>query len=129
MNAVRILLAVGLILNGAWMIADPALWYAHIPGVRDTGPLNAHLARDVGVAYLVAGGGLAAAALIGPRWRPAAWTGVAFLFGHGLVHLGEALADVASLGHLLRDAPAVLGVPLAAAWSLRQSVRRENHAC
>ena len=38
--------------NGLWMLTGPFHWYAHIPGVTETGPANAHLTRDVGWPFL-----------------------------------------------------------------------------
>ena len=50
--------------NGAWMLVDPAHWYANLPAaVPDTGPLNLHFVRDVGSAFAVMGGSLLAAAV------------------------------------------------------------------
>ena len=54
------ILGAGLAANGLFMLADPAAWYALVPGVPMTGPLNAHFVRDIGCAYLVAGAALAA---------------------------------------------------------------------
>jgi hypothetical protein len=44
--------------NGVFMLAAPAAWYAMAPGVPNTGSLNAHFIRDIGAAFLVAGGSL-----------------------------------------------------------------------
>ena len=48
-------LGAALAANGLFMLGDPAGWYAAIPGVTMTGPLNPHLVRDVGCAYLDGG--------------------------------------------------------------------------
>ncbi|MGB8267320.1 MAG: hypothetical protein WCE44_13395 [Candidatus Velthaea sp.] len=34
----------------AWLFVAPEAFYATVPGVADSGPLNAHLLRDVGIA-------------------------------------------------------------------------------
>lgn len=72
--------------NGATMLFDGQGWYAAVPGVQDTGPYNPHFVADIGLAFLVAAGGLAAAV-----WRPALWpaavTGAAFLAAHAGLHL------------------------------------------
>jgi hypothetical protein len=73
--------------NGAYMFADPPGWYAAVPGVPDTGPLNFHFVRDIGIAYFTAGMGLAWSAL-GGGWRASALAAM-FLGGHALLHLGE----------------------------------------
>ena len=49
------LLGLGLVANGLVMLTVPAIWYARVPGVVDTGPFNAHFVRDIGAAYLVCG--------------------------------------------------------------------------
>ena len=82
-------LGMSLAANGLVMLAVPAPWYGFVPGVADTGPLNVHFIRDIGGAYLVAGGGVIAF-LRDPRARPAALAACAFLTLHALVHLGEA---------------------------------------
>lgn len=62
MTIVRVLclpLGVFLGLNGVFMLAQPASWYAAVPGVLETGPLNTHFVRDIGAAYGLVGLGLA----------------------------------------------------------------------
>jgi hypothetical protein len=93
--------------NGVFMLALPAIWYGIVPGVADTGPFNPHFVRDIGCAYLVAGGGLLWFCL-DPRARPAALTGAAFLSLHALVHVWDAMAGRESLTQLLIDTAPVL---------------------
>ncbi len=81
-------LGAALAANGLFMLGDPAGWYAAIPGVTMTGPLNPHLVRDVGCAYLMAGAALAAL-VVDARARPAALAGAAFLALHAFVHLWD----------------------------------------
>ena len=81
-------LGAALAANGLFMLGDPAGWYAAIPGVTMTGPLNPHLVRDVGCAYLMAGAALAAF-VVDARARPAALAGAAFLALHAFVHLWD----------------------------------------
>ena len=56
MRITRITLAIGLGLllaaNGFLMLADPAGWYAIVPGVPETGPLNPHFVREIGRAHV-----------------------------------------------------------------------------
>jgi hypothetical protein len=96
-----------LIANGAAMLAAPAWWYGAVPGVADTGPLNLHFVRDIGAAYLVAGGGLVWF-LLDRRARPAALAGCLFLTLHALAHLWDWAAGRESLGHLAADIPTVI---------------------
>ena len=110
-------------INGVWMIADPAGWYAGVPGVHDTGPLNEHFVRDIGAAYLTV------AACLALAWRrplaavPLLWAGSVFMVLHGLFHLGESVAGRLPLVHLLIDLPGVLlpalALPALAWWSRR----------
>jgi hypothetical protein len=57
-----LILGAGLAAKGLFMLGDPAAWYAAVPGVPMTGPLNPHFVRDIGCAYCVAGAALAALA-------------------------------------------------------------------
>ena len=74
------------IANGAYMLIDGPGWYQRAPGASDTGPYNAHFVWDIGVAFCVAGIGLAAR-VWRPRYWPAALTGAAFLLGHGIIYI------------------------------------------
>jgi hypothetical protein len=96
-----------LIANGAFMLLWPETWYGFVPGVVDTGPFNPHFVRDIGAAYLVAGGGLLWFTLE-KRARPAAIAGAAFLALHAVVHLWDAVAGHEALVQLLEDGPTVI---------------------
>ncbi|MBI3676127.1 MAG: hypothetical protein HY243_05875 [Proteobacteria bacterium] len=73
-----LLLLVGLfqVVNGLWMLTAPENWYAGVPGVTLTGPINLHFITDIGLAFLASGAGmmlgarkgLAAFALAGATW-------------------------------------------------------------
>lgn len=88
------LLAVYLAANGTWMLWAPTSWYAGVPGVADTGPMNSHVIRDIGITYLA----LAVACVLALRrpWATATAATIAtfWLAGHACLHLVEAL-----LGH------------------------------
>lgn len=94
------LLAAILAANGLFMLADPAAWYAAVPGVTGTGPLNPHFVRDIGCAYLIAGGGLIWATYDARAW-PGAVVSASFLTLHGLVHLWDGFAGREAPGLLL----------------------------
>jgi hypothetical protein len=96
------LTAVALAGNGLFMLTDPAAWYGVVPGVADTGPFNAHFVRDIGCAYAVAGGSLAALAL-DARARPAAFAGGLFLALHALVHVFDAIHGAEGRAHWIAD--------------------------
>jgi len=68
------IVGLGLIAIGLTMLAVPDAWYAFVPGVPETGPLNPHFVRDIGAAYLVAGATLVWFA-IDRAARPAALAG------------------------------------------------------
>ncbi len=126
--ALSAMLGLGLALNGCFMLWAPAEWYAALPGVADTGPLNSHFVRDIGAAYLVSGGALLAFAL-DRRARPAALAGGVFLALHALVHLADAVAGRETLAHFAGDMPAVVAPALIAlwlAWPRRPSVQEER---
>jgi len=109
------LLRLGLVANGLIMLAVPGLWYAHVPGVVDTGPFNGHFIRDIGAAYLVCGVALVWFAMQ-PAARPAAQIGAAFLAVHALIHLWDTAAGRAAAEQLLVDVPTVLLPPALAIW-------------
>ncbi len=75
--------------NGVFMFVDPAAWYAAVPGVPDTGPLNEHFVRDIGLAYLTAGLALVWSEL-GAGWRASA-LGATFITLHAGLHVGETI--------------------------------------
>ncbi len=115
MKILTLILGALMALNGVVMFADPPSWYAAVPGVPDTGPLNLHFVRDIGIAYFVAGGALVWSAL-GAGWQAAA-LGAAFLALHSLMQVGETI-----LGHhhdvILNEivavhTPAILAVAVA----------------
>jgi peptidoglycan/LPS O-acetylase OafA/YrhL len=114
MKILAFVLAAAMAANGVYMFADPPGWYAAVPGVPDTGPLNLHFVRDIGIAYFTAGVALAWSAL-GAGWRASALAAL-FIGGHALLHAGETF-----MGHhhdvLLNELaavhlPAVLAVVL-----------------
>jgi hypothetical protein len=45
------ILGVALTVNGLAMLAAPAVWYAAVPGVSETGALNHHFIRDLGASW------------------------------------------------------------------------------
>lgn len=92
MKILTFILAAAMAANGVFMFIDPASWYAAVPGVPATGPLNYHFVRDIGIAYFTAGAALAWS-VMGGGWRASALA-VLFLGGHALLHLGETI-----LGH------------------------------
>src|SRR4030095_16749494 len=73
--------------NAAWMLADPAGWYAGLPAaVPDTGPLNTHFVRDIGSAFAVMGAALLLAAFRAALRPPMIAAVALFYVLHALVH-------------------------------------------
>jgi hypothetical protein len=88
--------------NGLWMLVAPDGWYAAVPGVNMSGPINHHFVADIGLAFVASGAGLllgarnmrsaGAFAVAGATW-PALH---ALLHVWGWVHMGlPASASVA----------------------------------
>ena len=133
LDPLRWLLAAALAANGLAMLLDPPAWYAAIPGVGYTGPLNIHFVRDIGCAYLVSAAGLAWRAWRPIQGVPAALLGAGFLLLHAGVHLGETLAGLCGWSTLLRDVPgvvlpALLALALAVPSSSSSTLRSPRHA-
>jgi peptidoglycan/LPS O-acetylase OafA/YrhL len=110
--------------NGLAMLFASSIWWANVPGVPETGPLNLHFVQDVGAAFLVAGLALAARA-----WRPIYWpaavAGSGFLAAHALIHLA-----MIATGHDHHAAADLALVILPAALALYSAFpkRGERHA-
>src|ERR1700722_6770907 len=73
--------------NGLWMMLAPDGWYAAVPGVSMTGPINHHFIADIGLAFVASGAGL----LLGARNMHAAGAfavaGSAWPALHALLHI------------------------------------------
>lgn len=93
---------------GAWMLCFPLSWYWHLPAaIPHTGSYNAHLVRDLGVAFIVAGLGFGWCATHLDRCRPVHWGLTTFFAGHALIHVADILAGRLPDTHWLIDAPGV----------------------
>lgn len=107
--------ALGNLVNGIWMLATPVDWFAAIPGVVDTGPLNEHFVRDLGATFSAVGVGFLWAAYR-PAERIAVLSMIAiFYVGHALVHVWDTLRGLLPPSHWQGDivpiyAPAALVV-------------------
>lgn len=85
--------------NGIYMLAAPDHWFHEMPAaIPDTGPMNAHFVRDVGVVYALSGLGLMWAAVNLARGYPVLVMVALFYAAHGALHV----ADIAS-GRLPAD--------------------------
>ena len=98
-------LGIGGAVNGLFMLFTSEAWFTRI--TADTGPLNVHLVRDVGAAYLTSGLASVWAARV-PTWRvPLATSAALFLGLHGLIHVAEVVSGVPPPSHVLSDVPGV----------------------
>ena len=95
--------------NAAWMLADPASWYATVAGVHHTGPFNAHFVRDIGIAYLMVAACWALAARLPHAAYPLAGIAAAFMVLHAGLHGWDIAAARLPVSHLLIDLPGVFG--------------------
>lgn len=124
----RYLISAALLLNGLVMLVTPAYWFNNVPGVRDTGPLNFHLVRDVGCAYLIAAMGLGWLALKGQSGASAAMVAGTFLLLHAGVHLGEVLVGICGWSRFLQDVPGVVVPGFLVLWLSRADAKEAIHA-
>ena len=120
-----VLLGATLAVNGVFMLVSPENWYFAVPGVTTTGPFNQHFVRDIGLIFLLLGGGFLAGAAL-PRSRILLWAAPSiWLLGHALFHLWEVAVGICSPSVIPRDFPAVtlpaiIGI-LVTLWAIRQS--------
>lgn len=122
------LVALFLALNGLNMLFAPAEWYASIPSVAHTGPLNPHFIRDIGIAYLASAISLALAVWRLNYFWPGTIGALAFVGLHAVLHLWEtAIGSPASHAMGPIDIVGVYGPPLLIiliiAWFLYRPVR------
>ena len=123
--AVAVLLGVAMEANGVFMLVAPEAWYLAVPGVTSTGPFNQHFVRDIGLIFLLLGGGFLVGAAR-PDMRVLLWGApTLWLIGHALFHLWEVAVGICSPSVIPRDFPAVtlpalIGIFLTF-WAYRQS--------
>lgn len=125
LRAIAGILGLGLLITALVMLLDPRMWYDTLPGVSASGPFNAHFARDIGCANLVAGAVLLARA-VGQRPPVSALVAVAaFLWLHAFVHLGELFETGEDAGHrIVRDFSTVYLPALLTTWFAVDAVAR-----
>jgi hypothetical protein len=100
--------AIANLVNGAWMLFDPAGWYAGLPAaVPDTGPLNPHFVRDLGGAFAVMGIGLLWAAFRPGVRLPVLVAVLLFYAFHALIHVTDTIAGRLPPSHWAIDFPGV----------------------
>jgi hypothetical protein len=89
MNFRRILGLLGLfhLVNGLTMILAPDYWYATVPGVAMTGPVNYHFIVDIGLAFVASGAGMMAGMRPGRTAMALALAGSVWPSLHALFHI------------------------------------------
>ena len=121
--ALALILGIGALANGGFMLVSPTGWYFAVPGVTTTGPFNQHFIRDIGIIFLFLG----AAFLTGaarPEFRIVLWSAASlWLCCHALFHFWEVAVGICGSSALVRDFPAVtlpalIGVALTL-WAIR----------
>jgi len=124
-GVVFLVMGLGSIANGLWMLLEPGHWYEHLPAaVPDTGPLNAHFVRDIGCAFLTVGGALCAA-WRRPEWRVPLVAVAAVFFGlHAALHVHDTTRGLVGHEHWWLDAPGVYAPALLLAWAVWQITLR-----
>lgn len=96
------------LLSAGWMIISPVSWYASFPGgVSDTGPLNTHFIRDLGLAWAIVSSVLLWCARYPGRCRSAHMMVTVYFTGHAAIHLAGILDGDLPAGHWLDDAVGV----------------------
>ncbi|MFC3230630.1 hypothetical protein ACFOGJ_25505 [Marinibaculum pumilum] len=102
--------------NGALMLALPGPWYRLTPGAAESGPMNAHFVRDIGLGFLAAALALALFARA-PR-AAIVWPAALFLGGHAGLHLAEMALHGTVPAAVLRDLALIVLPGLAPLWLL-----------
>lgn len=106
-----VVLGLGAIANGIFMLVDPANWYFTIPGVTNMGAFNQHFIRDIGMIYCFVG----ACFVIGGKrenGRAMLWgIGTVWLAAHGIFHIWEVTVGICGPRNLLIASPSVLLPP------------------
>ncbi|HEX4860717.1 MAG TPA: hypothetical protein VFV07_05735 [Rhizomicrobium sp.] len=84
-----LLLLLGLlhIVNGAFMLVAPGVWYVMVPGVVMTGAFNAHFIYDIGMAFIASGAMLAMGARSSRDAAVYACAGATWPVLHALIHV------------------------------------------
>ena len=113
--------------NGLFMLFGSFAWYNAVPGVPATGAFNPHFVRDIGVAYLASGLGLAWFLVRPHQGWPALVVAATFLVGHAGIHVFDNSCSRSPLADMIRDLPGVYLVAAATAvvaWLNRPQDRK-----
>ncbi|MDC0707945.1 hypothetical protein POL68_05630 [Stigmatella sp. ncwal1] len=129
--ALSVLLGLGMVANGLFLLVSPNTWYLLVPGVISTGPFNQHFLRDIGLIFVFVG----AAFLFGaarPPSRIFLWSAATlWLCGHALFHIMEVAVGICGPSALARDFPGVTLPAILAAmltfWAISNARPASSH--
>ncbi len=108
LRIIYVVMGLGSLANGIYMFFAPESWYQQeILGVEDTGPMNIHFVRDVGVVYAIVGVGLLWSSVNLAHCRIVHIGVTMFLLGHALEHAMEILTGDLPHSHWYIDAAGV----------------------
>ena len=108
LKVIYVVMGLGLLANGIYMFFGPESWYHQkVLGVEDTGPMNIHFIRDVGVVSAIVGIGLLWSSVNLARCRIVHIGVTMFLLGHALEHAMEILMGDLPRSHWYIDAAGV----------------------
>ena len=93
MRLALVLLGFFHLVNGLVMLVAPDQWYAMVPGVVQSGPMNHHFIADIGMAFLASGAGMLMAWRTGAAAAAFALAGATFPALNALIHVWEWIAD------------------------------------
>ena len=118
-RVIYFLMALSCAISGIWMLVSPIGWYHSFPAaIPDTGPLNPHFIRDIGVTFSI----IAATLSWGASRRQPIWSLhfvlMSFFVGHALLHIADLITARLPPSHWLLDSvsvflPAVVMITLA----------------
>ncbi len=124
-----VIFGLGSVVNGVYMLAAPEAWFHEgPPGVPNTGPVNPHFVRDVGIAFLVVGIGLLWAMVNLRRAWPLHMLATLFLGGHAVLHVAEILSEALPAEHWRHDALGVFVPAVALGVAALPPVWQRLHA-
>jgi len=102
------IIGLAMIANGIWMVARAIEWFFNIPAdMPATGEPNAHLIRDIGIAYIVFGIALNWCAFHLKSRRSVLLMVALFMIFHALGHAIEILSGTLPASHWWIDFPFV----------------------
>lgn len=108
MGALFVVIGLGNLGNGLWMLLAPMNWFQYLPaGVPDTGPFNHHFVQDIGSAFATIGVVFLLSARRALQRRGVVLAGALFYLLHAFVHLADITQGRLHAEHWRLDFPLV----------------------